>query len=55
MPKTKRVQNALSADNGRNGGNMKAGLPSSVGVSIAHRLRFKDCSCKLPGDTGKKK
>ena len=54
MPaKSKRVQNAMSADNGKNGGNMKSGLAPSVGRSIARMLRFRDCSCKLPGNVGK--
>lgn len=54
----KRRQRALSATGC--GGNMKAGLPSSVGVPLAQRLRFRDCSCKLdqgvkPCEAGKKK
>ena len=35
------------------GGNMKAGLPSSVGVPLAQRLRFRDCSCKIAKGKGK--
>jgi hypothetical protein len=40
-----RKQRALAATGC--GGNMKAGLPSSVGVPLAQRLRFRDCSCKI--------
>ena len=46
-----RKQRALAATGC--GGNMKAGLPSSVGVPLAQRLRFKDCSCKLNKGSGK--
>ena len=35
------------------GGNMKAGLPSSVGVPLAQRLRFRDCTCKIDKGKGK--
>lgn len=35
------------------GGNMKAGLPSSVGVPLAQRLRFSDCSCRIKKGKGK--
>ena len=56
MPaKSKRVQNAMSADNGKSGGNMKAGLAPSVGRSIIRMLRFNDCSCKLPTSIATKK
>lgn len=54
MPaRSKRVQNALSADNGKCGGNMKAGLVPSVGRSISRMLRFNDCSCRLAKGKGK--
>ena len=53
MPKSIRARRAASADNGKCGGNMKAGLPPTVGRSIARMLRFKDCSCKLEKGTGK--
>ena len=52
---SKRAQNAKSADDGTSGGNMKSGLPPSVGRSIATMLRFKDCSCKLPTTVANKK
>ena len=49
MPaKSKRVQNAMSADNGKNGGNMKSGLAPSVGRSIARMLRFRDYNASFP-------
>jgi len=52
MPNNRiRRQNAL-AQHGC-GGNSKAGLPSSVGVSLAQRLRFRDCTCKVKKGTGK--
>lgn len=49
----KRAQNAKSADNGKNGGNMKSGLVPSVGRSIARMLRFRDCSCGIKGNVPK--
>jgi hypothetical protein len=49
----KRKQRALAATGC--GGNMKAGIPSSVGVPLAQRLRFRDCSCKIyKGKAGSK-
>ena len=37
------------------GGNMKAGLPSSVGVPLVQRLRFKTATCcpRVDKGTGK--
>ena len=46
-----RKQRALAATGC--GGNMKAGLPSSVGVPLSQRLRFRDCSCKIDKGKGK--
>tara|TARA_B100000900_G_C20589842_1_gene721163 strand:- start:493 stop:663 length:171 start_codon:yes stop_codon:yes gene_type:complete len=49
----KRAQRARSADNGKCGGNMKAGLPPRVGVSLVTKNMFRDCTCRITKGTGK--
>ena len=46
-----RKQRALSVHGC--GGNMKAGLPSSVGVPLVQRLKFVKCCPRINKGTGK--
>tara|TARA_X000000368_G_scaffold402860_1_gene377212 strand:+ start:2169 stop:2336 length:168 start_codon:yes stop_codon:yes gene_type:complete len=46
-----RKQRALSVHGC--GGNMQAGLPSSVGVPLAQRLKFTKCCPRINKGTGK--
>ena len=54
MPTVGRARKQLALSVHGCGGNMKAGLPSTVGVPLTQRLRFKGNSCcKLEKGKGK--
>ena len=47
----KKVQNAKSADNGKNGGPSKSGTASGIGRSMSLLFRFRCCKPKKPATT----